>query len=114
MTSLLAIAAGLALAALDYLIVSAAFLDVPKLGEGLLALAAIGVIAAWVLRRSLPLFVTQNLLLAVAVGHALEAGSPFDVRAVVTITMSFLLANGLAWLVARGLLLRRSRTADIV
>ncbi len=101
MTRLLGITAAVTLAALDYLIASAAFLDIPELGEGLLALAAIGAIAAWLLRRSLPLFVTQNLLLVVAVGHALGAGSPFDARAVVTISVSFLLANGLVWLVAR-------------
>lgn len=106
MMRLLAIAAALTLAAFDYFVVSAAFLDVPKLGGGLLALAAAGAVATWLLRRSLPLFVTQNLLIAVAAGHALEAGSPLDVQAVITLAVSFLIGNGLAWLTTHGLLSR--------
>ncbi len=103
MKRLLAGSAALALAALDYIVVSAAFLNRPKLGEALLALAAIGAVAAWLWRRPLPLFATQNLLLAAAAVHAVNAGSPLDAQAAITLVVSFLVGNGLAWLAARGL-----------
>lgn len=95
-----------ALAMLDYVIVSATFLDIPTLGEGLLALVTICVATSWWLRRPLPLFVAQNLLLAVAAGHALNAGSTFDAQGAITLAVSFLIGNGLVWLVVRGLMPR--------
>lgn len=106
MRRLIAVAAIVMLALLDYAIVSAAFLDLPKLGETLLALVAVGAAASWWWRRALPLFVAQNLLLIVAAGHALEAGSTLDTRGAVTLALSFLIGNGLARLAARGLLPR--------
>ncbi len=106
MRRLIAVIAIVALALLDYAIASAAFLDRSKIGEALLALVAIGTAASWWWRRALPLFVAQNLLLIVAAGHALAAGSPLDTQGAITLALSFLIGNGLVRLAARGLLPR--------
>jgi hypothetical protein len=106
MRHLIAVIAIVALALLDYVIVSAAFLYTPTPAEWLLALVAVGAAASGWWRRGLPLFVAQNLLLVVTAGHALGAGSPLDTQGAIMLALSFLTGNGLVWLAARGLVPR--------
>ena len=99
----LAVAAGLALAPVDYAIVAAAFLYRPLGGEIVLAVVAAVFLLGVGLRR--PWLVYASQAVAIAPVLVAMARDPGEVRAggVLLVGAATVAAVGLAWLVARAL-----------